>query len=147
MIKHIIPTEALWLVALIWGIFLIDLLLPGITFNHFGIHPRRLDGLTGIVVSPLLHGGFIHIISNSIPLLVLSALIRLSVGSSQMRLVMVAGVVGSGVGTWFFATGDTVIGASGLVFALLGYLLADAYFNPSLRSWGIAIASMIRRQR
>lgn len=129
------------LVAVIWAVFIIDLVLPGITFNHFGILPRKLEGLTGIFLSPFLHGGLSHITSNSIPLLLLSAFVRLSIGSRQMLVVMFIGVVGSGLGTWLFSLGGLVIGASGLVFSLIGFLLADAYFSPSLRSWTVAILS------
>lgn len=142
MIKRILPTAALLLVAVMWVIFVVDLVLPGVTFNHFGIQPRKLAGLTGIVVAPVLHGSLVHIISNTIPLLILSTLVRLSVGSSQMLLVMLAGAAGSGLGAWVFGSGGYVIGASGVVFALIGYLLADAYFSPSLRTWGIAVVSL-----
>ena len=142
MIKRVIPAEVMLLIAVMWGIFLIDFVLPGITFYNFGIHPRTLGGLTGILISPFLHGGFVHLFSNTIPLLVLPSLVRLSVGSSKMRFVLIIGVAGSGFGTWLFGLSDIVIGASGLVFALIGYLLADAYFSPSLRSWGIAVISL-----
>ena len=143
MISRVLPTGALLLVAIMWGVFVIDLVLPGVTFNHFGIQPRKLAGLSGIVFAPVLHGGFVHIISNTIPLVVLSILVRLSVGASQMLLVILAGTVGSGLGAWIFGSGGYVIGASGVVFALIGYLLADAYFSPSLRTWGIAVISLI----
>ena len=63
MIKRILPTAALLLVAVMWVIFVVDLVLPGVTFNHFGIQPRKLAGLTGIVVAPVLHGSLVHIIS------------------------------------------------------------------------------------
>jgi membrane associated rhomboid family serine protease len=139
----IIPNEAILLVAVLWAVFIIDLVLPGITFNHFGILPRKIEGLTGIFASPFLHGGLSHIISNSIPLIILSALVRISIGSKQMLVVMFIGVVGSGIGTWLFSSGDLVIGASGLVFSLIGFLLADAYFSPSLRSWTVAILSFV----
>ncbi len=131
------------LVAVMWVVFIIDLVLPGITFNTFGILPRRLDGLTGILMSPFLHGGLAHITSNSIPLLALAAIVRLSTGATQMRIVIFMGIVGSGLGTWLFGSGGLVIGASGLVFALIGFLLADAYFSPSLRSWTVAILSFV----
>ena len=143
MIKRIVPAAALLLIAVMWSVFVIDLVLPGVTFNHFGIAPRMLEGLTGIFFAPVLHGGFVHIISNTIPLLVLSALVCLSVGSSQLTLVMFAGAAGSGLGAWIFGSGGFVIGASGVVFALIGYLLADAYFSPSVRSWGIALVSLV----
>ncbi len=141
MFKRIIPLEALALVAVMWLVFILDMLLPGISFDHFGIRPRRLDGLTGILFSPFLHAGLSHIISNTIPLVVLSAFIRLSIGSGRLLVVILGGVVGSGLGTWVFSSGGVVIGASGLVFALIGFLLADAYFSPSLRSWAVAILS------
>ena len=142
MIKRILPSSVLALVAVMWGVFVLDLLLPGITFNHFGIQPRTLAGLSGILFAPVLHGGLVHIISNTIPLLVLCVLVRISVGSSQLLLVLLCGVVGSGFGTWVFGSDGYVVGASGVVFALIGYLLADAYFSPSLRSWGIAVVSL-----
>jgi membrane associated rhomboid family serine protease len=143
MFKIIFPSEAIFFVAIMWTIFIIDLVLPGISFDHFGIHPRKLDGLTGIIMSPFLHGGFSHIISNSIPLIILSALLRLSIGTKQMLVVMFIGIVGSGLGTWLFSSAGLVIGASGLVFSLIGFLLADAYFSPSLRSWTIAVLSFV----
>ena len=142
MTKRLLPVATFWLVAVMWGVYVIDLVLPGISFNHFGIAPRKLAGLTGIFVAPVLHGGLLHIVSNTIPLLVLSALVQLSVGSSRLILVMLVGALGSGLGAWVFGTGGYVIGASGVVFALIGYLLADAYFCPSLRTWGIALASL-----
>ena len=139
----IFPSEAIVFIAIIWVIFLIDFLLPGISFNYYGIHPRKLDGLTGILTSPFLHGGFSHILANSIPLLLLSALLRISIGAKQMLVVMFFGILGSGLGTWLFSSAGLVIDASGLVFALIGFLLADAYFRPSLRSWAIAIVSFL----
>lgn len=142
MIKRILPSAALALLAVMWVVFVVDLLLPGITFNHLGIQPRKLAGLSGIVFAPVLHGSLVHIISNTIPLLVLCVLVRVSVGSSQLLLVMLCGAVGSGLGAWVFGTGGYVVGASGVVFALIGYLLADAWFSPSLRSWGIAVVSL-----
>ena len=142
MIKRILPGAALVLVAVMWGVFIVDLLLPGMTFNHFGIQPRTLAGLSGVLFAPVLHGGLVHIVSNTIPLLVLCVLVRISVGSSQLLLVMLGGAVGSGLGAWVFGSGGYVVGASGVVFALIGYLLADAYFSPSLRSWGIAVVSL-----
>lgn len=143
LFKLIFPRETIFLITVMWGVFIIDLALPGISFDHFGIHPRKLDGLTGILLSPFLHGGLSHIISNSIPLIILSALVRISIGSKQMLVVMFTGVLGSGLGTWLFSSGGLVIGASGLVFALIGFLLADAYFSPSLRSWTVAILSFV----
>ncbi|MFT5701315.1 MAG: membrane associated rhomboid family serine protease [Desulforhopalus sp.] len=141
MLNRIFSREAIFIVAVMWGVFLIDLVLPGISFNHLGIKPRNFQGLIGILFSPFLHGGFSHIIANTIPLLLLSGFVRLSIGPQKMLYVMSIGVLGSGLGTWLFSSGDLVIGASGLVFSLIGFLLADAWFSPTLRSWTVAILS------
>ncbi len=142
MLKQIIPKEGLLLLAIMWAVFIFDSLLPGITFNQFGIIPRNSRGLAGIVVSPFLHSGLHHIVSNTVPLLVLPAFVRLSLGSREIFFVLISGILGSGLGTWLFSSGGIVIGASGLVFSLIGFLLAHAYFSPSLRSWTIALLSL-----
>ena len=61
---------ALGFVALIW---LIQLLNWGLDLGleRFGVRPRQLTGLPGILLAPLLHGGFAHLFTNSLPLLVL----------------------------------------------------------------------------
>jgi membrane associated rhomboid family serine protease len=141
MLKQIIPYEALVLVGIMWIVFVVDAALPGAPLNNFGISPRTAEGLIGIVASPFLHAGLIHIISNTIPLLVLAALLRLSIGSTQFSWVLVLGIIGSGLGTWAFSLGGLVVGASGLVYVLIGFLFADAYFRPSPRSWLYAILS------
>ncbi len=141
MIKRLIPQEALWIVAIMWLVFIVDTLLVNTSFNHFGIQPRTLNGLTGIALSPFLHGSLIHIISNTLPLIVISWLLKLSIGSSRLIVVMVLSVVGSGLGTWIFSTAGVVVGASGLVYGLIGFLFANAYFNPSFKSWLVAIIS------
>ncbi len=143
MFKRFVPTEILWFIAIIWGVFLIDAVLFGINLNYFGIRPRNIGGLHGILLSPFLHGGLYHLISNSIGILVLGSLLKTSIGPKKLRLVMLLGAIGSGVGVWLFASNGLVVGASGMVFAFLGYLFADAFFNPSLRSWLFAILSFL----
>ncbi|MFH0782870.1 MAG: rhomboid family intramembrane serine protease [Pseudomonadota bacterium] len=143
MLERIFPKEVMLFIGVMWGVYILDLIVPGISFNHFGIMPRKLEGLMGIFISPFLHGGWSHILSNTVPLLVLAALVRVSLGSRKMCSVIFIGAVGSGLGAWVFSSGDLVIGASGIVFALLGFLFADAYFSPSLRSWSVAISGMV----
>jgi len=141
--KWILPVEMWLILAAMWVVFAVDFLLPGISFNGYGIRPRTLDGLPGIILSPFLHGGLVHIVSNTVPLIVLSILVRVSVGSVRLLQIVVLGVIGSGIGTWIFSMGGLVVGASGLVYALIGFLFADAWFKPSLRSWLIAIISFV----
>src|SRR6266540_3433071 len=61
---------ALGFVALIWVIELLNWAL-NLRPEDFGVRPRQLAGLPGILFAPLVHGGFVHLIANSLPLLVL----------------------------------------------------------------------------
>ncbi|ADZ92490.1 rhomboid family intramembrane serine protease [Marinomonas mediterranea] len=143
MFKKIIPAEITYFVIAIWGVFFANIILVGINLNQFGIRPRTLDGLYGIVLSPFLHAGLYHLISNTLPLLVLGSLLRASVGSNKLRYIMTLGALGSGIGVWCFGSSHVIVGASGMVFALLGFMFSNALFNPSIRNWLIAIAAFI----
>jgi membrane associated rhomboid family serine protease len=142
-VNKFLPKDILLLLTIMWIVFLIDFFIPFVTFNSFGIRPRSISGLMGIIFSPFLHGGFGHIISNSISLLGTGILVRLAVGSKQLRYVLLLGILGSGIGTWLFGSGGLVVGASGLVYALIGFLFTQAFFNPSLRSWFSAILAFV----
>lgn len=143
MLKKFIPADILFFLAAIWIVFIVDFLLVGISLNQFGIYPRSIHGLWGILFSPFLHGGLYHIISNSIPILILGSLLGASVGPKKLRRIMILGALGSGLGVWLFSSGGPVVGASGMLFSLLAYLFADALFNPSLRSWIFAIIAFL----
>ena len=101
-------------------------------WDRYGIRPRDTDGLEGIVTAPFLHGGFDHLIGNTIPFLVLGAAIAFG-GALRVVAVTVTVIVVGGLGTWLVAPGNTVhIGASGLVFGFAAYLIARAAFSRSL---------------
>ena len=112
----------LLLLFFMWALELLDLLLSG-RLDSAGIEPRETQGLLGIVFAPLLHGGFNHLLSNTIPLLVLGTLVAASGRGIFWRVTTIVVLLG-GFGTWLIAPADTItIGASGLVFGYLGYLL------------------------
>jgi len=116
------------LVAVMWVVEAVDL-LPGTDLDRWGIRPRTLVGLRGVVLSPFLHGGIGHLVSNTIPFLVLGWLIA---ASGTVRYLEVTAIVGltSGLGVWLLSPSQSVtIGASGLVFGYLTYLLARAIFE------------------
>jgi len=118
----------LTMAAVMWVVEIIDL-LPHTDFDRWGVRPRSLAGLTGIVTEPFLHDGFGHLIGNTIPFLVLGCIIA---ASGTQRFVQVTVIVGlfTGAGTWLVAPSHTVhIGASGLVFGYLAYLVARGFFE------------------
>ena len=57
-------------VALLWLVFMVDGLL-GLDLYRYGVYPRRIDGLAGVLFGPLIHSSFSHIFSNTLPILVL----------------------------------------------------------------------------
>lgn len=116
------------LAALMWLVEIVDL-IPGTNLDRWGIEPREIDGLVGIVTMPFLHGGFGHLISNTIPFVIMGALIAAS-GLARYFTVTAIILVVSGVGTWLVGPDRTVhIGASALVFGYLTYLLARGVFD------------------
>lgn len=126
-------------VVVIWGLELVDRLVFGGSLDRFGIRPRTLDGLWGILWAPLLHGGWAHLAANSVPFVVLGWLVLLR-GLSAFVLVSALVVVIGGLGVWLVGAPNTVhIGASGLIFGYIGYLLARGYFERSFSSVAISI--------
>lgn len=124
--------QPLILLAVMWLIRWLDDLLPG-SWNHsYGIESWRLDGLDGVFLSPGLHSGWPHLLSNSLPFLVLGALVAFDGVGRYWAVTAIVAVV-AGVGTWLVNTPGTVtVGASGLVFGYFGYLLLRAFVARSL---------------
>jgi membrane associated rhomboid family serine protease len=115
------------LAVVMWAVEVVDLLAGDL--DSAGIRPRDADGLTGIVASPFLHGGFGHLLGNTVPFLILGAAIALG---GLARVAIVTGIVAlvGGLGTWLTAPEGTVhIGASGLVFGFAAYLIARGAFS------------------
>ena len=121
------------LAALMWVLEVVDTVLDG-RLDSLGIEPRDADGLTGVVLAPLLHAGFGHLVSNTVPLLLLGVLVALS-GLRRVLAVTALVVLVSGLGVWLLAPSSTLhLGASGLVFGYAGYLIARGVFDRRLRS-------------
>lgn len=127
------------LLALLWAIEIGDQLFFGGRVDWFGIRPRTWQGLGQVWLAPLLHVGFGHLLANSLPLLVLGWLVMLRHTRDFWLVALVATVV-SGAGVWLLGRANTIhLGASGVIFGLLGFLLARAYFERSWAALGIAI--------
>jgi membrane associated rhomboid family serine protease len=119
------------LLGIMWAVELFDL-LPFINPDRFGIQPRSISGLTGIVCSPFLHDGFGHLIANSVPFIVLGGLVLFGGRRLFWKVTLFVMIVG-GFGVWLFAGSFTNhIGASGLIFGYLGFLLTRGYFERSI---------------
>ena len=112
----------LLLLAIMWGLELVDVVLRG-RLDAGGIRARESEGLVGVLLSPFLHAGFSHLLANTVPLLALGTLVAMGGRRTFWAATAVITLLG-GLGTWLIApASSTTIGASGLVFGYLGYLL------------------------
>jgi len=119
------------LLGIMWAVRIVDL-LPFVHLNRFGIRPRSFAGLFGILCAPFLHAGFGHLIANSVPFIILGGLVLLGGRGLFWSVTSIVALAG-GLAVWFFAGSSTNhIGASGLIFGYLGFLLARGYFEGSL---------------
>jgi membrane associated rhomboid family serine protease len=127
-------------ILIIWGIEILDYLLFRGALDSYGIQPRAIDGLWGILWAPFLHGGFGHLLANTGPLLVMGLILLASRPLPQFFTLSGLIVIISGLGTWLIGPRFSVhIGASGLVFGYFAFLLLSAYFERSCRNILIAV--------
>lgn len=132
------------LLALMWLIELLNLFLIEPVFQlsvtDYGIIPRTLNGLRGIAFAPFLHANLPHLISNSIPFLILGGLVMLH-GTRRFLLVTVGCIGLGGIGVWAIGAPGVHLGASGLIFGYFGFLLLRALYEKSLLSILLAVAA------
>lgn len=119
---------SLGFVVVLW---LVPLLGWGLELERFGVRPREWIGLPGILAAPMLHSGFSHLISNSLPLAVLGTVMLQLYPTAAFR-VLPSLWLGPGIAVWLFGNAGNHIGASGLVYGLVGYVF---------------VAGLIRRDR
>ena len=125
------------LVALAWAIEIVDRYLP-VRLDVFGIYPRTLFGLRGILFAPLLHGNFGHLIGNTVPFVMLGWLVMLRRTSDFFIVTAIVALLG-GLGTWLFGAAAIHIGASGVIFGYFGFLIARGYFERSFVSIAFSV--------
>ena len=110
--------------------------------NRFGMRPRQVDGLWGIVTQPFLHASYSHLLSNTGPVVLIGWVLLLS-GLRTWLLVTGFVVVVGGVLTWLVAPSGLIVGASAMVFGWMGYVLARAYFSRRLLWIAAAVGVLV----
>jgi membrane associated rhomboid family serine protease len=135
-------TPIILLLAVCWGVFVVNNLVLGGALTRFGITPRHLGSLPGIIWAPFLHASFGHLAANTLPLLVLGAILC---ARSQVEFIetTVGGILIGGALTWLFARNACHVGASGLVFCYFGFLTSRAYFDRTLVTLLLAVICMV----
>ena len=105
----------------------------------FGIVPRTLHGLPGIVFSPFLHYSMAHLSANASSLFVMLLILFLNKEYKPEETLLYIWIL-SGVGTWLIGRHAIHIGASGVIYGLVAYLVSAGYW---LKSWRTAIISLL----
>lgn len=130
------------LAGIMWVGEIVDYFLPA-NLDTNGILPRRLDGLDGILWSPFLHADFRHLMSNTLPFLVLGLLVAWRAGPATWKILLTIVGIG-GLAVWLLSPANVVtIGASGVVFGLLGYLIAAGIISRHLVDSLLAVGVLL----
>ena len=145
-------------VAAIWVVYLVNSLLFDGSLNRYGLSPMALPyrwlsefepslpylagSLRGILLSPLLHGSFSHLMSNTFPLLLLGGFVAIR-GAKTLIGVSLLVIVLGGLLVWIVGRPAIHIGASGLVFGYFGFLVAQGWYERSIVSIVVAVGVLL----
>jgi membrane associated rhomboid family serine protease len=145
-------------VAVIWVVYLVNSLLFDGSLNRYGLSPMALPyrwlsefepslpylagSLRGILLSPLLHGSFSHLMSNTFPLLLLGGFVAIR-GAKTIIGVSLLVIVLGGLLVWIVGRPAVHIGASGLVFGYFGFLVAQGWYERSIVSIVVAVGVLL----
>jgi membrane associated rhomboid family serine protease len=124
-------------VAILWAILIIDAAL-GLHLNRLGLRPGSINGLIGVVTAPLLHGGFEHLLSNTIPLFISLTATLYLYPKSAMRVIPLIWL-GSGLLAWFIGRPTLHIGSSGLIYGFLAYVFVSGILRNDMRSVSVSL--------
>ncbi|MBT8184108.1 MAG: rhomboid family intramembrane serine protease [Eudoraea sp.] len=118
-------------VLMIWTVFWVEIRFQ-VNLNHFGIYPRTVSGLKGILLSPFLHGSIDHLYNNTMPVAILTAALFYFYRGISIR-VLLFGLLISGGLTWLIGRPSFHIGASGLIYVLASFIFFKGIFTKYYR--------------
>jgi len=121
----------------LWVVHLLSLMLNE-DLSNLGLLPRNLLGLLGIVTAPLIHADFSHLISNTIPLIILGWII-FSFYPKVSYILFVFIYFFTGLFVWIFARHVYHIGASGIVYGFVSFLFFSGIFRRDNKSIALAL--------
>lgn len=124
-------------VVILWFVKVLELAFESNLFK-LGIYPRSTSGLLGILTAPLIHSDYNHLLSNSAPLLVLSAGLFYFYPKVSFKVLGWL-YIATGFWVWSFARESYHIGASGLVYGLASFLFFSGFFNRSKSLMAISL--------
>jgi len=118
-------------IILIWAVFWMELKFQ-VNLNDYGVFPRTLKGLRGILFSPFLHGSVEHLYNNTLPLAILTASLFYFYKKIALK-VLLYGIIVSGILTWLIGRPSFHIGASGIIYVLASFTFFKGIFSKYYR--------------
>lgn len=115
----------------IWTVYWVEVRF-GLNLNDYGIYPRRIAGLKGILFSPFIHGSLTHLYNNTIPLAILMAFLFYFYRHAALKALLVGALL-SGMITWIIARPSYHIGASGIIYVLASFIFFKGIFTKHYR--------------
>jgi len=110
----------------------------GIDLFYYGVFPRRISGMIGILTSPFIHSNFNHLINNSVPFFFLLTAIFYFYQKVAWRVLLISYLV-TGIMVWFFARSSYHIGASGLVYGFASFLFVSGIVRRNINLLAISM--------
>jgi len=122
---------------IIWLVWFVEITLD-LDFARYGLFPRKLSGLKGIIFAPLIHANLTHLFNNSVPMLVLTTALFYFYPDLSVRIFLLTYLM---VGIWVWVGGrDSYhIGASGLVYGLASFLFFSGVFRNYIRLMAVSL--------
>ena len=127
-------------ILLIWLVYWSEIRF-GYRFNEYGVYPRTVKGLRGILLSPFIHGSLNHLWNNTIPLFLLSVSV-IYFYRSQRWTIFLIGWLGSGILTWIIGREANHIGASGFIFVLMSFIFFKGIITGYYRFVALSLIIM-----
>ncbi len=128
-------------VFVIWFIKISEI-LTGFDFGSYGILPRTLEGSLGILLAPLIHGDIYHLLSNTFPVLILGIGIFYFYDKIAINVIFLIYMM-TGFWVWMAARDAYHIGASGLVYGLLTFILFSGFFRRDRQTLAISFILLV----
>ena len=122
---------------IIWSVKLFEIVFD-YDFTEYGVLPRKFNGLIGILFSPLIHSDVNHLLSNSLPVIILCLLI-FNFYSQIAKKILIYLYFISGLWLWCIGRESFHIGASGLIYAMASFLFFSGVLRKNSQLSAVAL--------
>jgi len=130
----------LLLLCIIWLIKVFEF-FGGTSFSDLGIYPRQIEGLKGILFAPLVHGGWLHLIHNSVPLVVLATALFYFYRFMALKITILVWLI-TGLCVWIGGRSYCHIGASGVIYGIASFLFFSGVFRNNIKLLAISLVTV-----